>query len=115
MDQQAFPSPTREVERLWAAVFRVSAGVIVHAKKFGFSGMSDMTPNIHDIMMYITFVESAIDALSNDKDAEYEDIRLLLNSKRQMTTLKFVAKALDQGDYQAFEKAMHELETQAAF
>lgn len=108
-------APSAEVTRLWDAVFKCSAVVIVHAAKYGFSGMEKLDPNIHDIVLYIGMAEGAIDVLANDKDAEYEDVRLLLNSKKQMTTLKMVARALSQGDVEGFEAAMRDLENQAAF
>lgn len=77
--------------------------------------MNQLNPNIHDIMLYIGIIEGAIDVLSTDPDAPYEDVRLLLNSKRQMSTLKYVASALNRGDLEDFEKAMLDLENQAAF
>ena len=77
--------------------------------------MSKLNPNIHDIMLYIGIIEGGIDVLSADPDAPYEDVRLLLNSKRQMSTLKYVASALNRGDLEDFEKAMADLESQANF
>lgn len=106
-----------DVEALWAAVFRCSAIVIVHAKKFGFTGMSKADPSIEDLLLYVRLVEGAIDGLIETPDVvTLEEMRLLLNAQKQFATLKMVAKILqNNGTHEQFEAAMLDLEKQAPF
>jgi hypothetical protein len=106
-----------DVERLWAAVFRCSAIVITHSKKFGFTGMTKPDPNIHDLLMYVKLVEGAIDVLVESPAAvSMEEMRLLLNAQKQFTSLKMVAKIIESnGTHDQFEDAIRELENQAPF
>lgn len=104
-----------DVERLWAEVFKTSAIVIVHSKKFGFTGMHEADPSIEDLLMYMKLIEGAIDALIENSEVTLEETRKLLNAQKQLATLKWVAKTLQQGDRAAFTDAMANLETQAPF
>lgn len=105
-----------DVEKLWAEVFKASAIVIVHSKKFGFTGMSKADPSIDDLLLYMKLIEGAIDALIENPDAvTLEEMRKLLNAQKQFANLKWVAKTLQQGDRTAFNEAMRNLEGQAPF
>lgn len=101
------------VQKVWEAVFRSSAVVIVHAKKFGFTGMDHLDPDIDQLLTYMYLVVGAIDALLNSATVSPEEARLLLNAKKQIGNLESVAKMLQLGDVDGFDKAMRELESQA--
>ncbi len=103
-----------DVEKLWASVFQSSAIVIVHAKKFGFNGMSQLNPNIDDLLIYLKLVVGALDAVTDfDTGVTPEEVRLLMNAKKQLATLESVAKMLKLGDVNGFHESMRELESQA--
>lgn len=106
-------SPT--VEDLWNLIFQCGEIVIKHSRDFGFEGMHKPQPNIHHLVLYVGLLEGAIDALTEDGDASFEEVRLLLNTKRRLATMKVAGKALKQGNRGDFEAAMKDLQNQAPF
>lgn len=106
-------SPT--VEDLWGLVFQCGEIVIKHSREFGFEGMHKPQPNIHQLILYVSLLEGAIDALTEEGDASFEEVRLLLNTKRRLATMKVAGKALRQGNQGDFEAAMRDLQNQAPF
>lgn len=107
------------VAKLWNRVFAESSRVIVHAAKFGFTGMEVIPdPNIHAILVRLEVFIAVIEVLLKPGVAEQfddEDVRLLCNSHRQMNGMKSVAAALKVDDRDGFYRAVKALETQAPF
>lgn len=103
------------VEALWEKVFLYSDVVIKHSRDFGFEGMHKPQPNIHQLVLYVGLLEGAVDTLVEDADASFEEIRLMLNSKRRLGSIKAAAKALIRKDQADFDAAIKDLETVAPF
>jgi len=103
------------INKVWEEVFEASGVVITQAKKFGFLGMAIIpNPNIHQMLVTIRLLDSQIDTFIAD-DLEYEEKRLMLNAKKQLTKMEVVAAALKENNRGDFDAAMKEMETQAAF
>jgi hypothetical protein len=106
---------TPTVQDLWTAVFECGEIVIGHWKSFGFGEMHKPNPNIHDLILYVSLLDGAITALLNEADKSFEEVRLLLNTRRRLATMKEAGKYLEQGKQEEFEAAMVDLANQAPF
>jgi len=106
----------QRVAKVWAEVFLASSIVIDHSKKYGFLGMEIIpNPNIRQLLLSVRLLEEMIDTFINHEELEYEEKRLMLNAKKQLTMMNLVAAALTAGNHEDFNVAMNSLETQAAF
>ena len=77
-------------------------------------------PNIHQMLIVLQGLTSIIDVLlksceSEEVGAAYDEIRLLLNAKKQLTTMEYVAVALKANNREDYDSALEELEAQAPF
>jgi len=106
---------------VWERVFSASNRVILQANSFGFLGMVLIpVPNIHQMLIVLQGLTSIIDVLlksceSEEVGAAYDEIRLLLNAKKQLTTMEYVAVALKANNREDYDSALEELEAQAPF
>lgn len=109
----------QRVAVVWEKVFAASNKVISHANNYGFLGMGIIpSPNIHEMLITLQIFSSIIDILitNADKlDVEYEETRLMLNAKEQITRMERLATALKANNRDDYEVALAALETQAAF
>jgi hypothetical protein len=103
------------VEALWDKVFQYSEVVLEHSRDFGFEGMHQPQPNIHQLVLYVGLLEGAIDVLTEDANATPEEIRLMLNSRRRLGSIKAAAKALIRENQEDFDAAIKDLENVAPF
>lgn len=109
----------KKVEEVWAKVFHAGNKVLQHAKQYGFLGMEIVPkPNIHEMMVSLQLFSALIDVLITNADSlgiEYDETRLMLNAKEQITRMERVAVALRANNRGDFEAAVKVLETQAPF
>jgi len=103
------------VEDLWDKVLKHGDIVIKHAREFGFEGMHKPQPNIHQLVLFVGFLEGGVDALTADASVTPEETRLLLNAKRVLGSIKMVARALHKNSREDFDFAMNDLKTVAPF
>lgn len=107
------------VERAWASVFRTSNAILHHAKYYGFYCMQEIPdPNIHAMLVRLQMFTALIDIIIAQDDVpgvEYEQTRLMLNAKEQLTRMGRVAVALKANNREDFDRAISEVEAQAAF
>lgn len=108
-----------KVLKVWGSVFQASSKVISHANNYGFLGMEIIpSPNIHEMLITLQIFSSIIDILitSAEKlDVDYDEIRLMLNAKEQITRMERLAAALKANNRDDFDRALASLEEQAAF
>lgn len=104
----------QKVERLWGQTFAYSNRIIYQVKNFGFSGLGNMeTPNIDDMLITLQMISAVIEVLI--ASSEYDEVRLLLNVKRQITNMELLASAWKAGKQEDFDNAVLALECQAPF
>lgn len=106
------------VDRIWAVVFQSSNAVLRQSKVYGFYCMQEVPdPNIHGMLLQLQVFSSVMDILIvNGLDAgmEYDQTRLLINAKEQLTRMNRVAAALKANNLEDFNEAIKELDNQAA-
>jgi hypothetical protein len=107
------------VERAWASVFKTSNAILYQAKYYGFYCMQEIPdPNIHAMLVKLQMFTALFDIIIAQEDVpgvEYEQTRLMLNAKEQLARMGRVAAALKANNREDFDKAILEVETQAAF
>lgn len=103
------------IEGLWAEVFICGDLVVRHWKDFGFHGMHKPDPNIHHLILYVTLLEGAINALINNADISTEETRLMLNAQLRLVIMKRAGQHLRDNQQEEFEAEMRELANQAPF
>lgn len=102
----------------WENTFTTSNRVLNQAKTYGFSLMGIAPdPNIHQMLLAIRVAEMTLDLIINSEllQDNYEDTRLLLNTREQIRKLERVAIALKDEDRVMFDSAIADLEEQCAF
>lgn len=108
-----------KVIKVWSGVFEASSRVLTHANNYGFRGMVIIpSPNIHEMLISLQIFSSIIDifiASAEKLNVDYEEIRLMLNAKEQITRMERVAAALKANNREDFDAALTSLEGQAAF
>ncbi|MHB1299321.1 MAG: hypothetical protein ACYCY8_00450 [Burkholderiales bacterium] len=108
-----------KVIEVWSKVFEASNRVLKHANNFGFSLMEIVpSPNIHEMLAALQIFSSVLDILINHADKlgiEYEETRLMLNAREQLTRMERVAFALKANNKEDFDLSLAALEKQAAF
>lgn len=103
------------VHKVWEEVFNASSIIVRHAKEYGFLGMTIIPdPNIHQMLVTISLLDAHIDTFLREA-FDYDEKRLLLNAKKQLTQMEVVAAALSENNRSDFDVAMKGLEGQAAF
>lgn len=104
------------VNKVWEAVFAASNKIIVQAQNYGFHGIELIpNPNIHVILGQLRILCAVMMSVLGSEHLEYEETRLILNAKEQLTRMELVALALQAGNREDYDKAISELERQAAF
>ena len=97
--------------------FAASNKVLVDEKRFGFLGMEAIPdPNIHQMMVLLRALNAALVSIPEEFGTlQYEENRLILNAREQITRMEMVAAALKANDRDGFDEAIKKLEAQAAF
>jgi hypothetical protein len=75
-------------------------------------------PNIHMMLINLQMFDALINIILTNAevfDVDYEDTKLLINSKQQIIRMDRVAAALQANNLNDFNEAMIELERQAVF
>jgi len=107
----------QKVFKVWETVFAASSKVISHANNFGFLGMEIIpSPNIHEMLAALQIFSSIIDILivsAEDLEVSYDEVRLMLNAKEQLTRMERLATALKANNRSDFNLALQDLERQA--
>ncbi|MCO5398329.1 hypothetical protein [Ralstonia soli] len=112
---------TKFVTEAWERIFGVSNTVIANSKLYGFHGIQLIeNPNIHQLLSSMGVVSGMLDTiishLSNPGvDLGPENVRLLLNAKKQVSQLEAVAAALAADDEALYNEEVEKLQNQAAF
>lgn len=108
----------QKVTEVWEKIFAASSRVVIQAQHYGFSGMELPAPNIHEMLVRLQIFTSVIDILINHAEklnVSYDDTRLMLNAKEQLTRMERLAAALRANNRSDFEAAIRALENQAPF
>lgn len=103
------------IETLWAAIFGCGDIVVKHWKDFGFSGMHQPNPNIHQLILYVILLEGVIEAAIRSEELSPEETRLMFNAQLRLNIMKRAGKHLKNNEQDEFEVAMRELANQAPF
>lgn len=104
----------QKVEQLWAKTFEYSNRIIHQVRNFGFPGIGKMdAPKMSDMLITLQMISAVIEVLI--ANSEYDEMRLLLNVKKQITNMELVASAWKAGNQEDFDNAVASLECQAAF
>lgn len=105
------------VQKVWALVFAASNKVLVDEKRFGFLGMDVIPdPNIHQMMVLLRAINAALVSIPDEFEGlQYEENRLILNAREQITRMEMVAAALKANDRAGFDEAIRKLEEHAPF
>lgn len=102
---------TALVEKVWGEVFQVADKVLKAHLKFGFTQfVSGISPSIEEIVLGLRTVELVLDALYEQFD--YEEQRLVMNSKQQILWIQEIATALQHGDKDRYEAAVSKMSSQ---
>jgi hypothetical protein len=101
--------------KVWEAIFSASNKVIVQAEKYGFHGIDLIpNPNIHVILGQLRILSAVMGSILLNGSLEYEETRLILNAQEQLKRMELVALALKAGNRTDYDKAISDLERQAA-
>lgn len=104
------------VNKVWEVVFSASNKIVVQAQKYGFHGIELIpNPNIHVILGQLRILSAVMVSILASDDLGYEETRLILNAKEQLTRMELVALALQAGNREDYDKAISALERQAVF
>ena len=105
------------VQKAWNVVFAASNKVLVDEKRFGFTGMGVIPdPNIHQLVVLLRALDAVLNSIASEfDDLAYDDTRLLLNAREQITRMERVAAALRSNNIEDFNDAIQMLEQQAPF
>lgn len=104
-----------EVEKAWAAVFKLVNTLITQHDSFGFESIEKKAnPSLPDILRGLKLLEAILDALPVD-DLEYALSRMIINAKQQITHFELVVTALAHNRRDDYEAAMISLRSQAQF
>lgn len=99
------------LEKVWGDVFQVADKVLKAHLKFGFTQfVSGISPSIEEIVLGLRTVELVLDALYEQFD--YEEQRLVMNSKQQILWIQEIATALQHGDKHRYEAAVAKMSAQ---
>jgi uncharacterized damage-inducible protein DinB len=104
---------TIKINVLWAKVFKASNECLRQAAHFGFDGMNDASPNIHEIVQHLIVFEAVIAAVLTDPQLEWEQQQPLHNAKEQLARMRRLAAALQANDRETFDETLAMLEKQA--
>lgn len=109
----------QRVEAIWDRVFTDSNRVLTQAKVYGFSGLAAApNPNVHQMVVTLQIFSAVIDVLITNGanlGLPYDETRMLLNAKSQITRMEQLAAALNAGDEDGYNEAIGALEHQAHF
>lgn len=104
------------VNKVWEAVFSASNKIVVQAQNYGFHGIELIpNPNIHVILGQLRILCAIMGSILTSEDLDYEETRLILNAKEQLTRMELVSLALLAGNREDYDRAISELERQAVF
>lgn len=112
---------TKFIAEAWENVFHTSNQVIALSKRHGFVQIQLLkNPNIKQLLGSMSMVSSILDEMLANLDApdvefSTDDVRLLLNAKKQVTQLELVAGALNSGNEALYNEEVEKLKAQAAF
>jgi hypothetical protein len=102
---------TALVEKVWGEVFQVADKVLKAHLKFGFTQfVSGISPSIEEIVLGLRTVELVLDALYEQFD--YDEQRLVMNSKQQILWIQEIATALQHNDKDRYEAAVSKMSSQ---
>ena len=109
----------KRVDKIWEHVFKDSNTVLRQSKLYGFYCMQEgPRPNIHAMLIQLQMFSVIMDILISqgpDAGIEYDQTRLLLNAKEQVTRMERVAAALKANNKEDYNSAIEALERQAVF
>ena len=118
MDLYDYSYIKERVDKIWALVFERSNAVLSQSKLYGFHCMQEIPdPNIHGMLVQLQVFSAVMDILIThgpDAGLEYDQTRLILNAKEQVTRMERVATALNANNREDYDIAITELERQAA-
>ncbi|WP_186042151.1 hypothetical protein [Burkholderia gladioli] len=107
------------VSDTWAEVFAASAIVINQSRIFGLTGIRIIEdPNVPQILEDMKLVSGMLDTIAGKLDTidlDHDAVRLLLNTKEQLSKLENVAAALVADDEDLYNQAVEKLRQQAPF
>ncbi len=107
------------VKKMWAVVFQHSNMVLRQASTFGFYCIQEIPdPNIHTMLVNMRVFSSVMEVIiasANEIELGYEQTRMLLNAKEQLTRMERLAAALKADNKEDYNKAIEDLERQATF
>lgn len=112
---------TPYVAQLWDGVFHTSNVVITNSKLYGFVGIQLIeNPNIRQLLASMSVVSTMLDKIMeaasspNTPDVGHDNMRMLLNARKQVAQLEAVAVALAANDEALYNEEVEKLELQAA-
>jgi hypothetical protein len=116
-EQEKFTQADFErVEELWSKVFEFSNRVLLQHQKFGINGMAALPhPSVQQMVVVLKILGGTIDVLLSAAVFPYDESRLLLNARKQITNFESLALALEAQDRDGYEAAIAELDRQAVF
>lgn len=103
----------------WNETFTVSNRILQQAKVYGFTLMEVIPdPNIHQMITSLQAVEHLFDKIIDSPmfpEMDYDQSRIVLNTREQIRKMEDVALALQREDRVMFDAAIAALEKQAVF
>lgn len=83
-------------------------------RKFGFFQFKEnLNPSLEDILQGLEFIDFALSKLLDSKQLEYEETRIVLNSKQVILMTKQLSAACDNGNEVDYERIIGDLKKQA--
>lgn len=103
----------------WADVFAASNTVINQSRLFGLTGIRIIEdPNVPQILEDMKLVSGMLDTIASrlgSLDLDHDTVRLLMNTKEQLSKLENVAAAIVADDEELYNQAVEKLKEQAFF
>ena len=104
------------IHEIWASVFGTANKIISAHASYGYQEISNkLNPSLKEIVLSLKTIESSLDILDSGNVLDYDEKRLVINSKQQINNVLSVALAVESGEIDDYNRAIDILKKQAPF
>lgn len=105
----------RRVDKVWERVFLNCNSVLRQSKIYGFYCCQEVPhPNMHALIVHLNIFSAVMNILVTqgmETGVDYDQTRLILNAKEQLTKMERVAAAINANNKKDFKIAIKDLES----
>ena len=105
----------RRVDKVWERVFLNCNSVLRQSKIYGFYCCQEVPhPNMHALIVHLNIFSAVMNILVTqgmETGVDYDQTRLILNAKEQLTKMERVAAAMNANNKKDFKLAIKDLKS----